>query len=119
MAKTRNHVRVGTKLINTDDDNLILVGPVADLTSALAQVIVCAETTDTYQGPDIDVRDGIFLRYGSTNSGYGYFGGSTAVATTDRYELAPGDQIYIPLSNVSELYVVGSTTDSTFYWAQA
>ena len=119
MAKTRNHVRVGTKLINTDDDNLILVGPVFSSSVALSQVIAVTETTDTYQGASIAVPDGIWLRYGSTNTGYGYFGSSTAVATTDRYELAPGDQIYVPLSNLNELYLAASTTDSLFYWAQA
>lgn len=118
MAKTRRHLRIQNELLNTDNDFLPVVGPVPDTLSALCQTVAVTETTDVGQGPDVDVENGVFIRFGSTCSGYGYYSGAATVPSTARYELAPGDQIFAPISNMSELYFAGSSTDVVFYLAQ-
>jgi hypothetical protein len=119
MAKTTKHWRVGAHLINIDNQYLPVVAPVPAVLANLCQVVSAAETTDAYQGPDVDVEGGVWIRFGSTCSGYGYYSGGSTVPSTARYELAPGDQIWAPVSNMSELYFAASSTDGTFYLAQA
>ena len=110
MAKTRTHLRIQNQLLNADNDFLPVVAPVPASLSVLCQVVSLAETTDVGQGPDVAVENGVFLRFGST---------AATVPSTARYELAPGDQIIVPISNMNELYFAVSSTDGTFYLSQA
>ena len=119
MAKTRTHLRIQNQLLNADNDFLPVVAPVPASLAELCQVVSLAETTDVGQGPDVAVENGVFLRFGSTCSGYGYYSGAATVPSTARYELAPGDQIIVPISNMNELYFAVSSTDGTFYLSQA
>lgn len=119
MAKTTKHIRIGTALLKADNEYLPVVSPVpADLTT-LCQVVSVTETTDVYQGPAVTTEAGVFIRFGSTCSGYGYYSGAATCPSTARYELAPGDQMLAPVSSMAELYFAASSTDAVFYLAAA
>lgn len=118
MAKTRRHVRAGNHVINTDDDFITTIMPDLSVSSVISGNVVVAEVGTAIQGTTVTLTNGVYIRYGSTNSGYGYVGndGSSDVASTSGYELAPGDQIIVQVANLNDLYFDASTTDSTFFW---
>lgn len=118
MAKTQTQVFLRGKYLKADNEYLSIVSPVPATLATLCQLISITETTDVYQGPDVDVEGGVFIRFGSTCGGYGYYSGAATVPSTARYELAPGDQMWAPVSNMSELYFAATTTDAVIYLAQ-
>ena len=118
MSKTQKELPIQGRTMLADNGYLSVVSPVPASLAVLCQAVSLLETTDVYQGPDVNVEGGVFIRFGSTCSGYGYFSGAATCPSTARYEMGPGDQIWAPVSNMSELYFATSTTDGIFYLAQ-
>lgn len=64
---------------------------------------------------------GFFIRALSTNTGVVYVGndGAGDVTSANGYELAAGDQIYIEVRNLNELYFDSATNGDKFCWLKA
>ena len=69
-------------------------------------------------GTTTEVYSGFFIRALSGNTGNVYVGnnGSDDVASTNGFELAPGDQIYIEAPNLNELYFDVATGGDAVSW---
>ena len=119
MAKTTKHLRIGAQLLKADNEYLPVVGPVPGTLATLCQTVSITETTDVYQGPNVTVENGVFIRFGSTCSGYGYYSGAATAPSTAVFELDPGEKMLAPVSNMNELYFKASATDGLFYLAHA
>lgn len=80
------------------------------------QITVTTAGTEV-QGTNVKA-DGFFIRALSTNAGKIYIGndGAGAVASTSGYELSAGDQVYIAIKNLNELWVDASADAQKICW---
>ena len=70
------------------------------------------------QGTSTPNYTGFFIRALSGNTGNVYIGndGAGDVTSANGYELAPGDQIYIEVPNLSDLWFDAATNGDKFSW---
>jgi len=70
------------------------------------------------QGTSTPNYTGFFIRALSGNTGNVYLGndGAGDVTSANGYELAPGDQIYIEVPNLSDLWFDAATNGDKFSW---
>lgn len=70
------------------------------------------------QGTATAMYMGFYIRALSTNSGVVYVGndGASDVTSSNGYELAAGDDIYIECENLSELWFDAATNGDKFSW---
>lgn len=83
------------------------------------QITVTTAGTEV-QGTAI-AGDGFFIRALSTNTGKMYIGnnGSGAVSSSLGYELSAGDQIYIGIRNLNEIWIDASVNGEKVCWLAA
>lgn len=86
----------------------------------LSGVITVTTAGTAVQGPNVQ-GDGFFIRAKSTNTGLGYTGndGAGDVASTNGYEMSAGDQIYIGVQNLNELWFDTAVSGEKFCWLRA
>lgn len=73
------------------------------------------------QGPDVDCPGGVIVRALAANTGKMYVGndGAGDVASTTGFELDASEKVYIPVSNLKDLWVDSSVNGEKVCWVLA
>lgn len=84
------------------------------------QITVTSAGTEV-QGTAVKTPNGVFVKAMGANTGYMYVGnnGDGTVSSTTGYELDAGDQIYIPVAMLSDLWVDASVNGEKVCWVLA
>ena len=89
------------------------------------QITVTTAGTEV-QGPNVSISSaaessrggGVMVRALAGNTGKVYVGndGSNAISSTTGYELSPGDQVFLDVANLNELWFDAATSGDKFCW---
>lgn len=95
--------------------------PFLDVSVAISGQITVTTAGTAVQGSAVDLIGGVFIRALEGNTGNVYVGndGAGDVTSSNGFELGPGDIIYIPVQNLSDLWFDAATNGDKFCWIKA
>jgi len=111
-----------TKRIPEDDFGHVYdVTPLVDTTLKISDHVVITASGVVYQGPDIELSNGVFIKALPTNGGYIYLGdsGNNTISTSTGFPLSAGEAIILQIGNLNEIYFVGTSSGDRVAWLKA
>jgi hypothetical protein len=90
--------------------------------SGLISGQITVETAGTaVQGTDISTPNGVFVKALSGNTGVVYIGndGAGDVSATTGFQLAAGNSVLVPVSNLKDLWFDSASNGDKFCWLKA